>query len=652
MSFKNKIQVGLVQIGDRFGTDYYFPYSIGLLQAYAQKYLPEPDSFVFKLPIYKRITIKSAVNYLKNTDIIFFSSYLWNHEINLKIAEGVKKNNSITIVFGGPNIPESPDMGKKFMNKYEFIDIICCGEGEIPFLKILENYQEKSWEKVPSIGYMNENKQYVHNPQTERITDIDKIPSPYLEGIFNRLIKAYPEERWAGLLETNRGCPFSCSYCYWGKQTRSKVYKFQKERIFKEIDWFSEHKIEFVFCCDANFGIFERDQEIAEKVAKNKKRFGYPKAFSVQNTKNSTEKIFTMQKILTDSGLQKGVNLALQSLNEKTLKSINRSNISSESYKELQQMFTGNKIPTFSDMIIALPDETYDSFTAGVSDLINAGQHNRIQFINLSILENTEMAEPEYLEKFGLVVTESKLISHHTSLNGEDKNTEIQRLVVGTNAMPREEWVKTRVFCWMTSLLYFNKLLQIPFLILNTLHSVSFKELIELFISKHEECRRLSEIVSFLTRKAIDIQEGGYEHVASEKWLNIWWPVDEYIFIELCAENRLTQFYKESEYLLSDFLQEKGMKMPARLLKETISINKDLIKLPFVDKDLKVTLNHNILEVYNKKLTGLDVPLKQYITSYIIDRTTNKWPNLKDWLRKVVWYGTKKGEYLYNFKAV
>lgn len=651
MSSRNKKQVGLVQIGDRFGTDYYFPYSIGLLQAYAQKNLSTPGEFIFKLPIYKRIDVESAIDYLINTDIVFFSSYLWNHEINLKIAEGVKKKNSnVAIVFGGPKIPESQDMGEKFINKHEFVDIICCGEGEIPFLKILENYQEKAWGKVPSIGYMKENKQYVHNLQAERITDVDKIPSPYLEGIFDTLIEAYPEERWAGLLETNRGCPFSCSYCYWGKQTRSKVYKFQEERVFKEIDWFSEHKIEFVFCCDANFGMLERDLEIAEKVAANKKLYGYPKAFSIQNTKNSTGKIFTIQKILTDSGLQKGVNLALQSLNEKTLKSISRSNISNESYRDLQRMFTGNKIPTFSDMIIALPDETYDSFTSGASNLIKDGQHNRIQFINLSILENTEMAEPEYLEKFGFVVAESKLVPHHTSLNEEDKNTEFQRLVVGTNTMPKEEWVKTRVFCWMISLLYFNKLLQIPFLLLNTLYSVSFKELTELFMFRYYECRKLSEIKSFLTKKALEIQAYGYEHIASKKWLNIWWPVDEYIFIELCAENNLRQFYEESECLLANFLQRKSLEIPPGLLKEAIWINKDLIKQPFIDKDLRVTLNYNILEIYQRKLNGIDIQLKERVLNYTIDRTTNKWLSLDDWLKEVVWYGTKKGAYLYSWK--
>ena len=42
------------------------------------------------------------------------------------------------------------------------------------------------------------------------------------------------------------------------------------DRVYSELDWFSKNKIEFIFCCDANFGMLPRDFEIALK-AENKK---------------------------------------------------------------------------------------------------------------------------------------------------------------------------------------------------------------------------------------------------------------------------------------------------------------------------------------------------------------------------------------------
>jgi radical SAM superfamily enzyme YgiQ (UPF0313 family) len=653
MQLDKQVKVGLVQIGDKFGNQYYLPYSIGLLQAYAQKKLKNPEEFVFLLAIYKKIKIDKSIDYLLEADIVFFSTYIWNHKISLEIAKGIKqRKDDCIIVFGGPQVPESADEMKIFLRNYPFIDIGCYGEGEIPFLSILENAKERSWKNVPSIGFTTKDNNFMYNPVSERIKNLNEIPSPYLEGIFDSLIEANPQEEWSALIETNRGCPHTCAFCYWGKKTRNKVYQYEMERVFKEIDWISQQKIEFVFCCDANFGLLKRDVDIVLKVTENKKRYDYPKAFSIQNTKNSTEKIFMIQKILNDSGLQKGVNLALQSLNENTLKSISRRNITNKIYRDLQQMFTQNKIPTFSDLIIGLPNENYDTFTDGVSELIESGQHNRIQFINLTILENTEMSKPKYQKEYGLLIKELKAIPHHTIVDSELEVYETQNLVIGTATMLKEEWVKTRAFCWIMSLFYFNKLLQIPFILMNKICSVSYRELTEIFMVRSDRYSKISEILTFFITKAKEIQNGGCEHVASKEWLNIWWPADEYMFIKICVEGHLAAFYEEAELTISDFLKEKKINFYSKLLHDAVRLNKSLIKLPFIETDMDISLDYNIFEIYQGVLNGLDVPLKTGDFNYTIDRTSQKWATWDEWFREVVWYGTKKGAYLYDCKNV
>jgi radical SAM superfamily enzyme YgiQ (UPF0313 family) len=141
-------------------------------------------------------------------------------------------------------------------------------------------------------------------------------------------MRAHPQEHWIGLLETNRGCPFSCTFCDWGSATQARVYTFDLDRLYREADWFADHKIEYIFCCDANYGMLPRDLEIARYMAETKKRLGYPHALSVQNTKNATERSYQVQKILSEAGMNKGVTIALQSVDPMTLKSIKRSNIS------------------------------------------------------------------------------------------------------------------------------------------------------------------------------------------------------------------------------------------------------------------------------------------------------------------------------------
>ena len=122
------IKIGLVQINNSFSGQNYFPYSIGLLQAYAQKNLKHLKRFEFLLPIYSRIKIEEAVEHLKGADIILFSAYVWNVRLSLKIAETVKlQKPEVLIVFGGPHVP---DNGEEFLRQNTFIDIACHKEGE------------------------------------------------------------------------------------------------------------------------------------------------------------------------------------------------------------------------------------------------------------------------------------------------------------------------------------------------------------------------------------------------------------------------------------------------------------------------------------------------------------------------------------------
>ena len=649
---RQKIKVGWVQIGERFGNQYYLPYSIGILEAYARTYLERPEDYDFITPIYKRVPLSQAKEHLLGAHIVFFSTYLWNFQNSLALAERLReKYPDILIVFGGPQIPEKSKNLEIFLRQHPFVNITCPGEGEIPVLKLLEHYRKQQWDLIPSISYINQQGKYIQNPMIERINDLNTIPPPYLMGAFDPLIRENPDVIWSVMWETNRGCPFSCAFCAWGSGDKKKVYQCDLKRLFAEIDWFSEKKIEFVFCCDANYGMFDRDLDIARKMAENKEHYGYPQAFSVQNTKNSTEKIFQIQKILNDAGLQKGVNLALQSVHEATLKSIHRTNIKIDVYHNLQHLFTKEGIATFSDIIIGLPEETYETLTEGVNSLIENGQHNKIHFINLAVLENTVMAEKIYQEQYGLILNRSKIIPHHGGIDNEGI-PEYQNLVIGTKTMSKERWIDTRVFCWMITLLHFDKLLQIPFTLLNKFYGISYQTLTEIFLIDDAHYPCISEIYSLFKKKAKGIQNGGPEVEASSKWLNIWWPIDEYILIQLNKKGLLASFYIEANEILADFLWKNQFYCMEDFLGEAITLNQNLMKIPFVNSDLEIVQTWNIFEIYQQAVIGKEIPLKRGKFRYKINRHSNTWSSWEDWYREVIWYGTKKGDFLYNYTNI
>ena len=588
---------------------------------------------------------------LDGVDIVVFSTYVWNIRLSLKIAERFsKKSPDSMIVFGGPQVPDKPEI---FLRDNPYIDIACMKEGEKAFASLLDNYKEKDWLNVPSIAFLDDNKEYVENKWAERIKNLDEVPSPYLEGIFNPLIDAYPDEQWLVMWETNRGCPFACTFCDWGSATQSKVNRFGMERLYEEIDWFRDKKIEFIFCCDANFGILPRDIEIVEYAGKTKEKYGYPQALSVQNTKNAKERAYQVQKSLSDFGLNKGVTLALQSLDEKTLEYVKRDNISTAAFKELQERFTKDKVATYTDMILGMPGETYTSFLYGISDCIQNGQHNRIQFGNLSILPNAEMGDSEYQKKYGMEIIDSDIINIHGSLSNTEEVQEIQQLVISTNSMPREDWKKTRVICWMTALLYFNKLLQIPLLVLHKICDISFHEMINAFTNVDKNSMPiLSQIHEFFFNEASSIQNGGPEYCRSKKFLNIWWPADELQMIKLFEEQNIDDFYLESEVLLKKMIIDNHIDLDEIIIHELFMLNKELMKKPLINKNKTVTVNYNIIEAYRSYLHGLDIQLEEKECTYVIDRESFSWDTWDSWCQEVVWYGNKQGAYMYDLENI
>ncbi|HLG49638.1 MAG TPA: radical SAM protein [Reyranella sp.] len=643
------LRIGLVQINNSFSGQNYLPYSIALLQTYVQKFAPDPARYAFLTPLYKRLRIADAVEALKDADLVGFSTYVWNGRISLEIARRLKAiKPGMVVVFGGPHVPDQPEA---FLRANRQIDLAVHNEGERIFLKLLEAWPDRdAWAALPGVSMVRSDGAFVRNPNIDRVRDLDEIPSPFLEGAFDAIMEANPHESWIGLWETNRGCPFRCTFCDWGSATAGKVTKFGEERLYREVDWFAKRRIEYIFCCDANFGIQKRDVDIANYVASVKKRTGYPVALSVQNTKNATERAYLTQKILSDAGLNKGVALSMQSVDLPTLEAIKRDNISLGTYMELQRRFTKDKVETYSDLILGLPGETYESFVRGVDQLMENGQHNRIQFNNLSILPNAEMGDPAYQKKYGMVTVESKIINiHGERVELDDDVPEVQDLVVATAAMPLADWRRTRTFCWMTALLHFDKLFQIPLIMAHGISGISYRDMIEAF-TQADAARYplIAGINAFFESEAKSIQQGGSEYVFSKEYLNIYWPADEFIFVKLTADGTFDAFYAEAGRLLAETVTTRHVGLPMDVIDDAIKLNHALAHQPFARTNLTVALRYDILDYWYKVRTGEQAVLREQPMLVEIDRTTKPYDDFQKWCREIVWWGNKKGAYLYS----
>ena len=639
------ISIDLVQINNGFSGRYYLPYSAGVLQAYVQGGAADPGRYRFLEPLYKRLPVDVCVESLREADVVGFSNYVWNANISLELARRLKQDcPDLLTVFGGPHVPNGAEA---FLRRHPYVDIAVHGEGERGFLEILEAFPEGDFSAIGGISYLDGAGGFVHVPSSGRMRDFSSVPSPYLTGVFDPLMAANPGEAWLAMFESNRGCPFSCTYCDWGSAVSSKVVAFPLERVRGEMEWFAKHGIEFVFCCDANFGILPRDVEIAELAVEIRERTGFPKALSVQNTKNATERAYRTQKILADSGLGKGVTISVQTNDPYTLKQIKRDNISLESFGELQRRFIRDGFITYTDFIIGLPGETYDSFADGVDHLIRTGQHNRIQFNNLTILPNAEMGGDAYIAEHGLKTVDTRIVNIHGSLDDpEDGIEESQLLVVATKTLPEEDWRRTKMYAWLASLLHFDKLLQFPLLVLHYEGGVPFRRIFETFADVDGEAfPQIAEIRDFLVDEALANQRGGTEYVFSREWLNIHWPADEYALVKLCIEGKLERFYEEAGRLLSGMAKKSGI---GEILEQALDFNRVLLIQPFQEDDVVLKLDYDLASYRRAILRGEKPDLERRPVTCRIERSGEVWNDWESWMREVVWYRHRKGAYLYG----
>jgi radical SAM superfamily enzyme YgiQ (UPF0313 family) len=629
-----------------------FPYSAGILQSYAQAHAADPDSLRFLTPIHAPSAVDEIVERLAGAEVVGFSAYVWNIELSLAVARRLKAlRPSTLVVFGGPQVPDRAD---SFLRQNPAVDIVCHGQGEVTFLAVLERARGRDWTGVPGVSFLDARGQLCYRPVGPRLNDLSQIPSPYLSGVFDPLIAEHPRSKWIMMWETNRGCPFACTFCDWGSAVNSKVFQFDRERLHGELEWFARLGGEMVFCCDANFGILPRDVEIAQDAIDIKQRYGVPRTLSVQNTKNATERAYRVQKMLADAGMNAGVTISLQSTDRRTLLAVKRDNISLDSFSELQRRYTRDGIETYSDVILALPEETFDSFANGISEVVGNGQHNRIQFYNCSLLPNAEMNDPQYRARYGLQSVPQRMVDLHGPagmLTAEP--AEHLEVVVATGAMPPADWVRAKAYWWMTDLLYFDRLLHIPFLVAQSWWRLRFRELMDAVVQADpDRFPIVAGVHQRLVQQARRIQAGGPEYVPSPDWLDILWPADQFALIQLATTFKTDDFYREIADILTELLARRMPDADPAPLREAVDLNRLMLRLPFEIDDLDVVVQHNILETYRAALSGQKLALQAGPIRHRVSRRAPIWLSWEEWFEHLIFCQNQKATYLYPTQTV
>jgi hypothetical protein len=76
-----------------------------------------------------------------------------------------------------------------------------------------------------------------------------------------------------------------------------------------------------------------------------------------------------------------------------------------------------------------------------------------------------------------------------------------------------------------------------------------------------------------------------------------------------------------------------------------------MVHQPFARSDLEVRLAYDLLGYWRKVLNGEEAVLRREPLIVQVDRTSKPYYDFQKWCREIVWWGNKKGAYLYSPRA-
>jgi len=422
------------------------PLGVAYMKAVMDRDLPEVRSRLFVYPEKLWDAMKE-----KAPDVLMLSNYMWCEELSLHFARLAKRMNPETlVVMGGPNIPIEDERQIEFVRKRPEIDVYVLGEGDFLATEIVRQYLDAGMSlgkfgerNIPSSVYRRSDGEVILQKMWERHKEIDEIPSPWLSGIQDEFF----DGKLAPLLETNRGCPFTCTFCVQGTRWYTKVHNFGKDRLREEIGYIARRihancpEMRTLRIADSNYGMFERDIEISSYLGDMQRQYGWPLYIDATTGKNRPDRIIKSLEQVSGALV---LYQAVQSLDDNVLRNVKRSTIKLEAYEQLQVQMMGRGMRSNSDLILGLPGETLDTHLTALRKLLDAGVDQVTNF-QLMMLKGSELDSEESRRMFSFK-TYFRILPKNFGVYGGEKVMDIEEVAVCTDTLNFEDYIEARKY--------------------------------------------------------------------------------------------------------------------------------------------------------------------------------------------------------------
>ena len=451
----------LTHTGSKSYSPNLMPYPIGCIKSYLLEY--STHSSELSVEIFKDPQKFIDAFFSKKPAVIGFGNYVWNLELSTDLAREIKLLSPNTlIVFGGPNFPLEDKRREEWLRKRPFVDVYVVGDGEEGFRKIVDEWckthdiNKVKQKEIPGCYSLINDKLCKTAEFSPRIEDLDKIPSPYLKGYLDEFLE---DSRLSPLLESNRGCPFTCTFCVDGTDSRSKIYHKSVSRFEQELEYVAtRYKGKMLTIADLNFGMYARDIEISNGIARIKEKYDYPYYIQVSAGKNNKPRILECASILKGS---MGLAASVQSLDKQVLENVKRNNISEQQLLEMTKAGNEMSANTYSEVILALPGDSKEKHFNTVLKLVDSAI-KIISMYQCMILEGSELGA-DISKNYWKMQTKYRVLprcyGRYTFGKKEILTAEIEEICVGTSSLPIEDYYECRSFALTLGIFYQDEIL-------------------------------------------------------------------------------------------------------------------------------------------------------------------------------------------------
>ncbi|MDO9091246.1 MAG: cobalamin-dependent protein [Rubrivivax sp.] len=392
-------------------------------------------------------------------DVLMLTNYVWNEALShyfFKLAKSI--NPHVLTVMGGPNISLEAARQCAYVERHPQLDVYALGEGDFLAYEIVRTFLDQGLQLdrlrdigLPSSVVRMPDGTALSREMPPRHQLVHEIPSPFLSGTQDEFF----DGRLAPMIETNRGCPFTCTFCVQGTRYYTKVHNFPVERMKEEIRYIAKRIKQFspnmgtLRIADSNYGMFERDIEISECIGEVQRDYGWPTFIDATTGKNMAERII---KSVEKVGGALMLYQAVQSLDEDVLRKVKRQSIKLDTYKALEVHMRGRGLRSVSDLILGLPGESLKTHLKGLHHLLDTNIHQMHNF-QAMMLKGAEMETIESREMFKFD-TRFRVLPKNFGVYGDSKVFDVEEIIVATDTLPYDDYITCRKWHLVSSVFW------------------------------------------------------------------------------------------------------------------------------------------------------------------------------------------------------